>query len=347
MSKLGKLFSLIDFMANPAKDIEVFGMFGAGNLGDEAMWVAAESELGAKRTVSWKSYANPVLNAAARRRKHPHLLVAGGTLIHNGRTNWLDYVEHRFDQGARVSFFGTGTSFTEDQIRDRPDSFKRWSRILQNSEEVHLRGPRSVETCREMGARADVFGDFALLLYDAAIPVKNHADRQMVIGFNFGELLGDQPAFERSAAQVLKHFHGRYELVCHAVFGGDFPVIKRIIAAAGLPAGAVRIERHHLAPHLFMQSVRNYSAFLGMRMHAAGLAMVAGVPSLMVAYRPKTRDFMAPLGKEDLLVDLPMDVDQTIARLEQILSTPDQAILTDRIAAIAAEQRIRLKAAFQ
>lgn len=43
LSKRNKILSLLDFLANPARDIEIFGMFGPGNLGDEAMRVPAKT----------------------------------------------------------------------------------------------------------------------------------------------------------------------------------------------------------------------------------------------------------------------------------------------------------------
>lgn len=345
--KITKVRTFVDYVANPAREIEVFGMFGSGNLGDEAMLVAARTVLGHDRTLSWQSYANPLLNRAALQRRRKQLLVAGGTLIHGGETGWLDFVEHRHRQGSRVTFFGTGMNFTEAQIRTPSDEWRRWSVILSASDTVCLRGPASVEMARDMGASAEVFGDFALLLHDPALCLAPTEAREDVIGLNFGDCLGDQEAFEASSAALVRHLHGRHRLVFHAVVDKDVPVIHRIARLAGLTEEELVLERHFFDPLAFMRSIRRYRAFFALKLHAAGLAMVAGVPSLMVAYQPKARDFMAPLGgREDLIVDLPMQVDTVIAQMEQLLARPHDADLTARIAEISVRQKARLVAAF-
>lgn len=114
---VSKVHGLLDFLLNPRKDIEIFGMFGPGNLGDEAMLVAALATLPAYRCISWKSYPRyPLLNTLVRKRARKHLLVAGGTLIHGGDTAWLDYVEMRAMQGSEVSFLGTGIAFNDHEV---------------------------------------------------------------------------------------------------------------------------------------------------------------------------------------------------------------------------------------
>lgn len=340
LNQVSKLAIFCDFMFNPSKDIEVFGMFGAGNLGDEAMLAAARKELGARRCIPWKYYRNRLLNNFVRSKRHSNLFVVGGTLIHGGKTDWLDYVEHRFDQKVPVSFFGTGMAFTDDQIRNRSDSYKRWARILRGSPNVHLRGPASVNLAREMGAQAEVFGDFAFLLHDPERQSARPQDRKNIVGLNFGQCLGNQDDFERQAAILVSELAGRHELIFHAVVEGDVPVTLRIASLAGISLDEARIEKHYWNPYAFMDSVQNYRAFLGLKMHAAGLAMIAGVPSLMIAYLPKARDFMAPLGgREDLLVNLPINVDETLEKLGRLLDDPQASSLTDRIGRVHADQR--------
>lgn len=344
---LRQITQLTDYLANPLKDIEVFGMFGAGNLGDEAMLVAARQVLGNTRTLSWKHYRNPVLNGLVRRRKHQHLLVSGGTLIHGGQTGWLDYVEFRAKQGANVTVFGTGMSFTDQQIHEQSDSFRRWAKILRNTPELHLRGPRSVALARdEMGTeQADIFGDFALMLYDPSIPLTQHDQRDDIIGINLGECLGDQDAFERSATELIRKLKDRHRIVFHAVIASDVPVIERVAANAGL--SGITLHRDFHDPNSFMRKVRNYRAFLGLKLHAATLAMMAGVPSLMIAYKPKAYDLMEGLNAgQHLLVDLPLDLDEIHYKLDQLLHDPASAILTDQVAALSAWQKTKLAAAF-
>ena len=344
---IAKIPRLLRFFLDPRKDIEVFGMFGPGNLGDEAMMVAASEVLGKARTLPYGLSGNRFLAPLARRRTHRNLLVSGGTLIHGGQPGWLEYVEHRAAQGVRISVFGTGMAFTPEQIRERSEHFRRWSRVLKDAAHVQLRGPRSVGIAAEMGVRAEIFGDFAFMLYDPLLPLADHGIRRDTIGFNFGQCLGDQQAFEDSAAALVRHYHCRHRLVFHAVIASDIPVIRRIAAAAGLSPAQTEIRSHFYDPIAFMHDVHCYRAFFGLKLHAAALAMMAGVPTLMVAYLPKAHDLIEGLGGgQHLVLDLPLETEVAIARMNEILANPDDAVLTDLIAPLASEQKKRLQAAF-
>lgn len=192
-----------------------------------------------------------------------------------------------------------------------------------------------------MDARADVFGDFAFLLHDEAIPLKKHEDRDAVIGVNLGHCLGDQQKFEDTAVELLKRISTDHRVVFHAVVRSDLEVIGRVAARAGLDAGRARIEEHYFDPLAFMRSVRRYRAFFGLKLHAAGLAMVAGVPTVMFAYLPKCHDLMAPLGApKSVVIDLPMELDTVFSSLESVLRDPPSFTVERRIAAIAAQQRL-------
>lgn len=345
MRKFYKALSLFDFITNPMKDIEIFGMFGQGNLGDEAMLVAALKCLPSKRCTPWLSYPNrPALNAVIRRRVRKHLLIGGGTLIHGGNTGWLDYVEMRSQQDTHVSFFGTGMAFTQDQIVNSSPAYQRWRSVLGRSQEIHLRGPHSVALCQRMGFHADVFGDFAFLLHSTDIPVRNHGERNETIGLNIGNCLGNQGLFEDAVVAIVKRLSGEHRLVFHVVVSADMEATHHVINRAGLSEGSYEIEEHYFDPLAFMHAIRSYRAFIGLKLHAAGLAMVAGVPTLMIAYLPKCLDFMAPLSTRDhMLLKLPLDIEVAFSKIHEVLARPADFVVDGEIAAIAARQRRTLE----
>jgi polysaccharide pyruvyl transferase WcaK-like protein len=243
-------------------------------------------------------------------------------------------------QGSKISFLGTGIAFNDHEV-GRSAQWHRWGHVLRRAKEVHLRGPASVDFASRMGARAEVFGDFAFLLHDDAIPLKNHGERDPVIGVNLGHCLGDQQKFEDAAVELLKRISTDHRIVFHAVVHSDLEVIDRVAVRAGLDAERARIEEHYFDPLAFMQSIRRYRAFFGLKLHAAGLAMVAGVPTVMFAYLPKCHDFLAPLGaRKSVVIDLPMDVDTVLASLDKVLGDPGSFAVEGRIAAIATQQRL-------
>lgn len=344
ISKIDKALTLGRFFFDPRKDIEIFGMFGPGNLGDEAMLVAAKRNLPHHRLTPWQNYTNhPLLQSLVHRRKRRHLLVAGGTLIHGGNTGWLDFVEMRSRQGVKVSFFGTGIAFTKEQILNRSVPFERWCEVLKSAEHVHLRGPFSGKLAREMCGQGDVFGDFSFLLHRESLRVSSHSDRVDTIGLNLGNCLGDQQDFERAATSIVKHLSSSYRLAFHAVVVSDVEVIHRVIRKAGLREGTYWIEQHFFDPYAFMKSIRSYRAFIGLKLHAAGLAMIAGVPSLMIGYLPKCYDFMAVLPDTDhMVLGLPMSPEYVLEKVNHVIGHPDRFIRFLEIGEIAARQRLAL-----
>jgi polysaccharide pyruvyl transferase WcaK-like protein len=55
-------------------------------------------------------------------------------------------------------------------------------------------------------------------------------------------------------------------------------------------------------PQLYLHEVRSVSTFVGMKLHAVALATCAYVPSVMLEYRPKCRDYMTSIGCEDATI---------------------------------------------
>lgn len=349
MNKIDRIRHLSRFLGSPGHDIEVFGMFGVGNLGDEAMYIAADDNIPGDRCVPSPLYTvGDKLLPLAKLRKRKHLLVAGGTLIHGGRTDWLDYIEFRANQGAEVAIMGAGVGFLDSEVAEKTPQFRRWSALLAKVEKVALRGTQSVARAQEMGTQADVFGDFAFLLHDPGLVVSDHAARDGTIGVNVGQCLGDQSAFETTMAELVQHISASHPLVFYTVVAADLPVTRRVIEIAGLTADQYRIEAHHFDPKAFMRAVARHSAFVSLKLHASGLAMIAGVPGLMFAYKPKAHDFMTPLGNgAHLVLDLPLDRDDLIARTEALLTNPADHVIEKNIAQQAAVQRAMIRKQFE
>jgi hypothetical protein len=341
MNKLQKLAHAADRLLNPLKTVEVFGMFGPGNLGDEAMLVAARAHLPPHRHTSYQSYfRHPVLKGLLRHRPTKKLLVGGGTLVHGGKTGWLDYVEMRSRQGVDISFLGTGLAFLEDQIEGPSQAFERWSRVMAKAEHVYLRGPASVALAHRMCGRGEEFGDFAFLLQQPHLTVKDHDLRDRVIGINVGLCLGDQADFESKIAVIVRMLSDHFSIVFHAVVQSDVPVIYRVIALSEISEPSYRVELDFFDPFAFITKVRNYRAFIGLKLHAAGLALIAGVPALFVAYLPKCDDFVAPLGAGDeLLVRLPLDLDGFVEKIDDLLVMPERYCRNQAIKSIMKRQR--------
>lgn len=345
MSKIQKLVDAGRHMFSRA-DIEMFGMFGPGNLGDEAMLVAARRVLGDDRIMPWMAFpSRPWLDQAVNTKTRAHLLVGGGTLIHGGDTFWLDHVEKRVAQGMQLSAFGTGIAFMDHQIAERTGPYTRWSRLLQGARHVWLRGPMSVDVAAGMGVTAQVFGDFAFLLHGADLPPAT--TERSGFGINVGHCLDGQPDFEARMARAVKLLAAEGPLTFYLVVADDLAATRRIIEAADLPAGSYAIESHFFDPLAYMDAVRRHRAMIALKMHAAGLAMVVGMPTVMIAYKPKCHDFMAPLSDGDqALTGLDFVPEELVAQALALEGGETPSRIERSIAALAQTQRQVLSQAF-
>ncbi|MBI5263398.1 MAG: polysaccharide pyruvyl transferase family protein [Bradyrhizobium sp.] len=352
-----RIASLTDFFLNTGRTIEIFGMYDADNLGDEAMRTAGLSALPAGHAVPVVGSGNRLLNAAILRRKRRDLVVGGGTLIHGGgpeaQNGWLDYVENRSRQGSRITVLGTGISLLEEQIESWTNSVERWAYLLRHAAYVGLRGPLSKQTAERLGASASVFGDAAILLYDHDLadqrrPRSQTEDR--LFGINIGDVLshGNQILFERQIERVMVELSRDFRLRIFVVNPEDEKATVRVLESSKLEEGRFEIIRNYRDARLFMRQAAECEAFVGIRLHSAGLAMIAGVPSLLIAYSDKCRDFtLATDMEQNLVEELSVDDDRLLKRIEGLLSRPDRHLNIRKIAEISNSQRCTIASLFR
>ena len=356
MKKLRRITSLTDFLLNPNRTIEVFGMYDADNLGDEAMKTAALSSLPAGHVVPVTGSAIQLVNSAIVRRKRKDLVVGGGTLIHGGgpkgQNGWLDYVERRWQQGSRITLLGTGISFLESQIVNWNDSVARWSKLLQQATYVGVRGPLSKAIVERLGASAVIFGDAAISLFDNELAERHRTrprDAVPRFGINIADVLGkdSQELFERTMERLVKELAADFRLRLFIVNPDDEDATFRVLKFAELNRERFEVVRNYSDARLFMRQAAECEAFVGTRLHSAGLAMVAGTPSLLIAYAAKSRDFVIPIGLEESVVELPVREDLLLAVTNDMLSRPDRYRNVRGIANISEEQHRTIARVFQ
>lgn len=335
--------ALIQFLLSPLHDIELFGMYWSANLGDEAIRIAELAKLPQHRTVPTVSGSNwRVFDKLLQLRRKKHLIVGGGTLV--GQVGWIDYVEWRVKQGSALHFFGTGIAFTEDQQTNSNAAFNRWSRVIASAKNVAVRGPLSQEIARKMGVEAEIFGDAAFLLYNEEMVNRDHSRREHHVGFNVGECTKNQADFEEKCAFVLKKLLLQdYAITVFVVTPSDEVSTERVVRQLGADSERVRRRSIYHDPFKFMNSVKNMKLFVGTKMHAAGLAMIAGTPSLMIEYAKKCRDFVAPIGLENTLVSPTSTSDHLLTRVYNVLDCPAESVNTDQIRIFSLSQCKRLQ----
>ncbi len=83
------------------------------------------------------------------------------------------------------------------------------------------------------------------------------------------------------------------------VYPPDLSITEK---AAQLSGTSGEIQKIYTDVGQYLELVRTLSTFVGMKLHATALASCAYVPSVMLEYRPKCRDFMQSSGQDEMTV---------------------------------------------
>ncbi|HEX8820053.1 MAG TPA: polysaccharide pyruvyl transferase family protein [Archangium sp.] len=280
------------------------GGHGWRNLGDDALFEAAEQVLEGVRVASFRYPRHEERLAwlgLSGRRYFQQFVLGGGTFIN---PYGLVTVRAALQQGLPAWTLGTGVGSAGFNMSRRPD-LTEWRALLRDFRAVGVRGPHSKAQLDELGvSHAEVIGDLALVLARAE-PMRPVEPRRFAVnlvlpppqereGYPYERLEG----LERA----IQHLVGRgWEPVFVAMHEHDLASLQRLKAAVG------RAEDPTLSPSTseeYMDLVGPCTLTLVTRLHAAVLSCCAGTPTLSLGYREKCLDFMASLGLEAWHVDL-------------------------------------------
>jgi len=281
------------------------GWLGFGNLGDEALLAAARELIPSRR---------PVLPVS--RRVRPDLLrllprprtalLAGGTLI-NGAPAWLELFGRCQTRCDDSLIFGSGvqdTRFAQGRA-DVQDRRQEWLPVLRRCRYVGVRGPMSAELLAAAGYEdAEILGDPVLVFADPSLARSAEEAARGVLGLNLGQAGGLQWGDEEEVCEQMTELarlarQQGWKVVWYVVWTGDRDITRAAAEASGT---ADDIREYTLDHEAFMQDVARCDTFVGIKLHAVVLACCALVPSLMIEYRPKCRDFMTSIGRQDASV---------------------------------------------
>jgi hypothetical protein len=287
----------------PPRFAYVGGFLGQRNLGDEA-FVTAYRELFSPASLSRFDWG-PAVQAAIRvLRPYAAALYCGGTLINAGiggcraYAQCASYVSHRIVFGAGVRDPRFWTPLGHVDIR------REWSRALDGSTYIGVRGPRSAELLAEVGVDAEVIGDPALAFFQPCASRSDRADRPFRLGLNVGtshgNVWGEEPRIELEFAHLARLArHVGWEVRWYVVWPEDLEVARRAAYVSGTDT---YIVEEYGDAHAYMDAISQVDLFVGMKLHAVILAICRCVPCFMVEYRPKCRDFMLSINQGEACV---------------------------------------------
>lgn len=301
-SKTRTALELAPLLVQSSPGVAYIGWLGHDNLGDDAIFEACRRELAGARVVRLpRAPTLARLSTLAGRPIFEAGLLGGGTVV--GWPNYRSSIDRLRRLGGPVPMFALGVGVLDPDFDYGPlapdlrDELRRWGDVLGRFARVSVRGRRSQELLASVGVEARVVGDTALLLADEQ--PRTEEVESGLLGINVGvarSIWGRDP--ERVLREVVAF--GRdarrrgWRLRLFSVWPGDDEVVAR--AASALGTTDVVDGWRDLGRAL--AALRECQVFVGMKLHSVVLASAVHVPSLMLEYQPKCREFQESLGRE-------------------------------------------------
>lgn len=338
MGKAERIFDLLRYSVTPGSSAFYVGWLGASNLGDEILQEAVRELINPIELATMQDHHARFLDHFLSWKKHSIAILGGGTQI--GHPSPID----RFRRGLAVSrtgvVFGAGVSpVEEDEI---PDWLTAWGEVLRKLPYVGVRGPKSAATLMKVGVAAEALGDPVCHFSRESnywSPVEGVFG--INVGHSFGHMYGDESAIQDTTAEYLRRMiekGWRTEFFC--VWPEDLAVTRKVAEAAGISEPTIHCT--YLEAQEFLEHARRMSFFVGIKLHAVALATCANVPSLMLEYRPKCREFMASIGQERFVRRTDdLDVDEMSALTDEL--TADGTEISGSIRSAMSPIQKRLK----
>jgi polysaccharide pyruvyl transferase WcaK-like protein len=278
----------------------VGGWLGRSNLGDEMLLTAAGRLFPDMHVVPVRGRRHELLVD----RMFPPFdasVLAGGTLIN--MTGSLPQAETYSARSRYFFVFGTGVADPNfEPNRTDGHVLSRWETVLRRSRFVGVRGPLSAKLLTDAGIDGvEVVGDPALALAGSVRP-DPHVPMSLGlnVGTSGGHIWGDEKGLAREMLALASWARRTgWDVHWFVVWPQDMGLTHEIATRSRTGA---HVHAIYADPRRFLKLVGAMSFFVGMKLHAVVLATCAAIPSIMLEYRPKCRDYMASIDHEGFVV---------------------------------------------
>jgi len=284
--------------------VSYMGFTGHNNLGDEILYDAYKALFPELVLVPFRD-SKRMEQLAAKHQKPLYVagFLGGGTLI-NQSTRWLDQIAVLQAQGLPIYCLGTGVTVNDFREKHEKTSMGEWVKTLETFKQVGVRGPYSKQMLEAAGFKNFVVtGDTALTLAPAKMPKR---PGNKVIGFNYGlvkqnQIWGDADTYTQNIAKAIKNFiKDGYEIRLLTVWDKDIPSTEALLQLVDDPKCTLRLCYKTLED--FNAELAECQYFIGQKLHASIMACMERIPTIMIEYQPKCRDFMASVDMEDYVI---------------------------------------------
>ncbi len=233
-------------------------------------------------------------------------ILSGGTLI-NRSERALKSAQNCFPFFKHSLVFGTGVADPAfwSNITWWKDSLPYWKKILENCSYVGVRGPISAQLLKDIGLKnVDIVGDPVLAF---AYEKPDNIFNRKTLGLNIGKTWGsdkyrqllwgsEQDLYKKILNLAMTAKKENWKVHWFVVTPADYEVTLKIAAESDTSEFIYPIYENYCN---YLELVSKMSVFVGMKLHAVALAVCAYVPSIMLEYRPKCKDFMMSINQEN------------------------------------------------
>jgi polysaccharide pyruvyl transferase WcaK-like protein len=313
------------------------GWLGYDNFGDEALHTAFEDLFPEFQILTYNDYNNPIYNTQRniypielilyrnlikRERFYNFVFLGGGTLINH--QEFLEYLQCALHNGKQIIIFGAGVSDPSFRVKHNPDVdysqlMADWISVLHKAAYVGVRGPKSANILEENGfSTAKVIGDPALSL---CRPKSQNYSRTGIIAINLcnhGLIWGNQEQVNETIARLVQHLLEKgWDVEFIPMQLKDLQLGLKIIHDFNLHKVSIWREYRNIGKTI--NRIQTYDILVGQRLHSVVFACGCGIPSVMLEYQPKSRDFMESIGMQQFSIRTDViDLDKVLSLIYDI-----------------------------
>lgn len=290
---LKRIYEISRYVLAPTNTFEYIACLGINNLGDEILFDALKKNfLGANFIPTFHPLNRFFLKEFINHPKRLGVVLGGGTLL---RTEWeIENFKMHVERLGTGIIFGTGLGspsfITEQNI---VHLLEQHCDFFNSLDFIGVRGPESHQTFTKAGIKSEVIGDLACSFVQPIEFWQPSLSKKIGIniGLSNGLVWGSEEQIFKSYVNLVKMLlKNDWEVEFYVVWQEDLAITKKLALEVGVSQEKIILCTHDL--HFYLNKVKSLHAFIGIKLHSVVLAMCANVPSIMIEYRPKCRDFM-------------------------------------------------------
>ena len=280
---------------------------GHRNLGDEALYAALRYLFRPAYFVDYPKGLELKLSLSFLSQVQMALL-GGGTII-GPKSSTINRVKQCFELSPHSVVFGTGVcqpQFWAERVGMEHLRFclQQWKKVLEKCDYIGVRGPMSAEVLNDVGLHnVEVIGD-PVLVFAQESPCGDDALSTPTLGLNLCQTKGNMWGSQNLVCEEVMKLaaiakRADWRVKWFVLWPPDLTLTRKAAVASGTAGHIYKIYEHY---NEYLDTVKSVSVFVGMRLHSVALATCAYIPSVMLEYQPKCRDYMKLISQENFVV---------------------------------------------